>query len=65
MEDEAEGRKRVTPFWRTLKSRGELNPKYPGGIKGQTRRLRAEGHRVIKRGKRTFVKEYENFLVRV
>ena len=62
-EDEAEGKKRVTPFWRTLKSRGELNPKYPGGIQGQRRRLEAEGHKVITRGKRTFVEDYENFLV--
>ena len=39
----AEGRKRVTPWWRTLKGEGELNPKYPGGVEEQTRRLRAEG----------------------
>ena len=32
-EDEAAGRKRITPYWRTLKAGGELNPKYPGGIK--------------------------------
>ena len=54
-EDEAEGKKRITPFWRTLKSRGELNPKYPGGIQGQRKRLQAEGHRVIARGERSFV----------
>src|SRR5262249_22087560 len=30
--DEAEqgGRSRITPYWRTLKTGGELNPKYPG-----------------------------------
>jgi alkylated DNA nucleotide flippase Atl1 len=64
-EDEAKGRKRITPFWRTLKSRGELNPKCPGGIQGQTRRLKAEGHKVITRGKCTFVKDYENSLVQL
>ena len=64
-EDEDEGRKRITPFWRTLKSRGELNPKYPGSIRGQTRRLQAEGHKVITRGKRTFVEDYENFLMQL
>jgi len=26
-----EGKKDVTPYWRTLKSGGELNEKYPGG----------------------------------
>ena len=39
----AEGRKRVTPYWRTLKSTGELNEKYPGGAAAQARHLRAEG----------------------
>ena len=62
-EDETEGRKRITPFWRTLKSQGELNPKYPGGIQDQRGRLEAEGHKVITRGKRTFVEDYENFVV--
>jgi len=34
--DEAatEGAKKVTPYWRTLKTGGELNPKYPGGAAG-------------------------------
>src|SRR2546421_11053583 len=33
-EAEAEGAKRITPYWRTLKSSGELNPKYPSGVEG-------------------------------
>lgn len=57
-EDEAEGKKRITPYWRTLKSGGELNPKYPGGIEGQKARLEAEGHNIITRGKRFFVHDY-------
>ena len=43
MEDEAAGKKRITPWWRVLKSDGKLNPKFPGGIEEQTRRLAAEG----------------------
>jgi alkylated DNA nucleotide flippase Atl1 len=39
----AQGRKRITPYWRTLKSSGELNVKYPGGAAAQAARLRAEG----------------------
>jgi alkylated DNA nucleotide flippase Atl1 len=39
----AAGKKRITPYWRTLKSTGELNEKYPGGIAAQARHLRAEG----------------------
>jgi len=27
-----EGEKDITPYWRTIKSGGELNPKYPGGV---------------------------------
>ena len=39
----AQGRKRITPYWRTLKSTGELNENYPGGIASQAKHLRAEG----------------------
>jgi alkylated DNA nucleotide flippase Atl1 len=63
-EDEAEGRKRVTPYWRTLKVGGELNEKYPGGLNGQRARLRAEGHHVVTRGKRMFVEDFGRVLVK-
>jgi hypothetical protein len=52
------GAKRITPYWRTLKMGGELNPKYPGGIAGLRKRLESEGHAVKQKGKRYFV---ENF----
>jgi len=61
-EDAADGKKRITPYWRTLKSGGELNPKYPGGVAAQRQRLRAEGHTVVQRGKRWFVADYERAL---
>jgi hypothetical protein len=61
-ERETEGAKGITPFWRTLKSGGEVNPKYPGGVKEITKRLRAEGHRVLSRGKRTIVADHEKKL---
>ncbi len=54
-----------TPYWRTLKANGELNPKYPGGIEAQKARLEAEGHTVINKGRTTiryFVKDYEQAL---
>ncbi len=54
-----------TPFWRTLKANGELNPKYPGGIEAQKQRLQAEGHTVVQRGRthlRYYVKDYEKAL---
>jgi len=58
----AEGRKRITPYWRTLKTGGELNPKYPGGIPSLKKRLTAEGHKVQQKGKRHFVIEFEKVL---
>ncbi|PKM60048.1 MAG: methylated DNA-protein cysteine methyltransferase [Firmicutes bacterium HGW-Firmicutes-4] len=51
-----------TPYWRTLKKDGELNEKYPGGIDGQKARLEMEGHTVIQKGKRYFVKDFEDKL---
>ena len=41
--DRSEG-KPVTPYWRVLKSKGRLNPKYPGGVFAQAKLLEAEGH---------------------
>jgi hypothetical protein len=60
----ARGVKRVTPYWRTLKTGGELNPKYPGGLPALKKRLTAEGHKIIKRGQRLFVVDYHKRLTR-
>jgi hypothetical protein len=54
-EAEAAGRKRNTPYWRTLKSGGELNAKYPGGIPALRKLLGAEGHKIVKRGQKYFI----------
>lgn len=54
-----------TPWWRTLKANGELNPKYPGGVEAQVRLLEAEGHRIVRRGRtniRYYVEDYERAL---
>jgi len=59
MEEAAEGKKRITPFWRTLRSGGELNPKYPGGVEAQKRHLELEGHKVIQKSKKSFVENYK------
>jgi hypothetical protein len=47
-EDEAAGRKRITPWWRVLKEGMKLNPKFPGGVAEHARRLRAERHKILK-----------------
>ncbi len=61
-EAEAEGGKRITPYWRTLKNGGELNPKYPGGVGAVAEKLRAEGHKIIQKGKHSFLADFEKSL---
>jgi hypothetical protein len=61
-EAEAGGAKRVTPFWRTLKTGGEVNSKYPDGVNALAKRLRAEGHKLVAKGRRTLVADYEKKL---
>jgi hypothetical protein len=58
-EDAAAGKKRVTPWWRTVRDGGTLIDKFPGGGTIQAARLRREGHRIIKspRGKTLRVAE--------
>ena len=63
----AEGKLDTTPYWRTIKSKGELNEKYPGGVQAQAAHLEAEGH-TIDRGKtkkKPKVKDFEKALVEV
>ena len=60
----AEGETETTPYWRTLKTGGEINPRYPGGVERAKERLEAEGHRVEARGKRFVVADYESRLFR-
>lgn len=57
-----------TPYWRTLKAGGELNPKYPGGVEAQKAKLEAEGHTIVQKGRkniRFYVKDYEKAMVRL
>lgn len=54
-----------TPWWRTLKANGELNPKYPGGAGAQKALLEKEGHTVLQKGRtnlKYYVKDYEKAL---
>lgn len=64
-EQEKQGKRNTTPYWRTLKGEGELNPKYPGGISRQSKKLRSEGHKISKKGKKYTVKEYQEKLVKI
>jgi len=60
-----EGKKNITPYWRTVKVGGQLNDKYPGGAEAQSARLEAEGLTIEqdKNGKPRKVKDFEKSLV--
>jgi hypothetical protein len=54
-----EGKKKFTAYWRTLKSGGELNEKYPGGIAALVKLLESEGHSVVQKGKKYIVTDFQ------
>jgi hypothetical protein len=62
-EQKQQGATEITPYWRTLKTGGLLNEKYPGGLDAQKLLLEQEGHVVIQRGKKCVVKDYLNAVV--
>jgi alkylated DNA nucleotide flippase Atl1 len=51
-EDRANGRQRLTPYWRVIKDDGSLNPKFPGGAEHQSRYLCDEGFKTLCNGKK-------------
>jgi alkylated DNA nucleotide flippase Atl1 len=53
------GSAEITPWWRTLRSDGSLNDKYPGGIRTQRAILESEGVTVVQRGRKWFVADFE------
>jgi len=61
----AEGKKDTTPYWRTLKTEGVINEKYPGGVEAQKKLLEKEGHKIIQKGKNYVVADFEKHLVRL
>ena len=64
-EELKEGKKRVTPYWRTIKSNGIINEKYPGGIAAQKKILKQEGHTILSKGKNYIVENYQNKLLKI
>lgn len=66
-EMEKEGKKNITPYWRTLKTGGILNEKYPGGLETLKKRLEAEDHTIVRKGKSKhyMVEDFEKSLVNV
>jgi len=64
-EQRQKGEKNITPYWRTLKTGGVINEKYPGGVEAQKKLLEKEGHKVVQKGKKCVVVDYEKSLVRI
>jgi alkylated DNA nucleotide flippase Atl1 len=60
-----EGQKNTTPYWRTLKTGGVINEKYPGGVETQKKLLEKEGHEVVQKGKKSMVVDYEKTLAQI
>jgi alkylated DNA nucleotide flippase Atl1 len=60
-----EGKSLDIPYWRTLKADGFLNEKYPGGQQAHKRLLEGENFKVIARGKRYWVVDYEEYLMKL
>jgi len=63
-EERATGMKRIAPYWRVLKTKGTLNPKYPGGMEAQAAKLETEGHEVDKVRKTCKVVDFEKRLAK-
>lgn len=58
----------ITPYWRVLKSNGELNSKFPEGIENQKKLLLEEGYEIIQKGSKNikyYVKDYEKYLIEI
>ncbi len=64
-EQRQEGKKDITPYWRTLKTGGVINEKYPSGVEGQKKLLEKEGHRVVQKGKKYVVANYETSVIKL
>jgi hypothetical protein len=64
-ESRRSGKKLVTPYWRVLSQEGRLNPKFPGGVASQKRKLLAEGHHTEKASgsKPPLVRDFEKRLL--
>ncbi len=65
-EDRAAGKKRITPYWRTITDGGKLKDKFPGGVKAQAAKLREEGFTIqAGKGKQPpRVKDFEHYVMR-
>jgi alkylated DNA nucleotide flippase Atl1 len=64
-EDRATSHKQIAPYWRVLKFKGALNPKYPGGIEAHAAKLQADGHEIEKIRKTWKVRDFSKRLAKL
>jgi alkylated DNA nucleotide flippase Atl1 len=60
-----EGKSLNIPYWRTLKADGFLNEKYPGGQEEHKKLLERENLKVVARGEKYQVVDYEKYLMKL
>ena len=58
-----EGKSLNIPYWRTLRSGGFLNAKYPGGQEAHKSLLEKEGHKIFQKGKNFLVRDFQKHLI--
>lgn len=54
-----------TPFWRVLKTKGELNEKFPEYPTLQKHKLEAEGFQIVEKRGKYYVNDFEDFIVNI
>jgi len=58
------GENDITPWWRTIKNDGSLNPKAPAGAEGHKTQLEKEGFAFTSHGKKIRVENFEGALIK-
>lgn len=53
----------ITPYWRVVKAKGELNNKFPEYPTLQKQQLEAEGFEIIEKRGKYYVKDLEKSIV--
>lgn len=52
----------MVPFWRMLKTDGQLNNNYPGGIEFQRKMLNEEGFEIVQIGTKSVVSNLKDYM---
>jgi len=60
-----EEKRQVSSYWRTLKTKGEINLKYPSASKEIIKLFESDGHKITKRENKYFTRDYNKKLVKV